>query len=253
MNMANSAISINKAEHVARLLLNRIIDEDLRPGSSFGTEADLLKQFDVSRPTLREGVKILEAQGVLQLRPGPGGGILVSKPSIDTLAHMLSVYLRLNNVPFVEILRTRITIEPHLVRDAALYGTEEHFREMEETIQRLENAAVDDNEAVYRENRRFHNVIAKAASNPVMDMFWQTIRILASGEGAGIKYTARNREHIVSSHKRILDACRKRDPDAAQRLMADHLGELDVLLKTRFKDQLEQPMRITFKAGRKVV
>lgn len=106
MNMANSAISINKAEHVARLLLNRIIDEDLRPGSSFGTEADLLKQFDVSRPTLREGVKILEAQGVLQLRPGPGGGILVSKPSIDTLAHMLSVYLRLNNVPFVEILRT---------------------------------------------------------------------------------------------------------------------------------------------------
>jgi GntR family transcriptional regulator, transcriptional repressor for pyruvate dehydrogenase complex len=251
--MADSAISINKTEHVARLLLNRIINEGLEPGSSFGTEAELLKQFDVSRPTLREGLKILEAQGVLQLRPGPRGGILVATPSIESLAHTLSVYLRLNNVPFVEILRTRITIEPHLVRDAALYGTEEHFREMEETIRRLENAEEGDNEVIYRENRRFHDVIAKAASNPVMEMFWQTIRILVSGEGAGIKYTARNREHIVSSHKRILEACRKRDPDAAQRLMADHLGELDVLLRTRYKDQLEQPSRIAFKSGRKVV
>ena len=70
----------NKAEYVAQRLLDRIITANLDPGSSFGTEADLLQQFDVSRPTLRESLRILEAQGVLELRPGPRGGIIVTKP-----------------------------------------------------------------------------------------------------------------------------------------------------------------------------
>ena len=54
----------SKAEHVAQQLLDRIISADLSPGSSFGTEAELLEQFNVSRPTLRESLRILESQGV---------------------------------------------------------------------------------------------------------------------------------------------------------------------------------------------
>jgi GntR family transcriptional regulator, transcriptional repressor for pyruvate dehydrogenase complex len=252
MQKMSPVVSINKTQHVARLLLNRIIDAGLRPGSSFGTEAELLEQLDVSRPTLREGLRILESQGVLTLRPGPGGGIIVSKPTIDVLAHALSVYLRLNNVPFIEILRARIAIEPALARDAALYGSAQDFEEMEQTIERLE-AAGDDNEAVYRENRNFHDALARAANNPVLELFWSTIRVLASGEGAGLKYTARNRRHIISSHKGILEACRKRDGETAQRLMSSHLGELDVLIKTSFQDQLDEPTRITFKNGHRAV
>jgi GntR family transcriptional regulator, transcriptional repressor for pyruvate dehydrogenase complex len=252
MEGMSAVVSVNKPEYVARLLLNRIIEADLRPGSSFGTEAELLEQFDVSRPTLREGLRILESQGVLKLRPGPRGGIIVSKPTIDVLVHTLSVYLRLNNVPFAEILRTRIAMEPALARDAALYGSAEDFDEMERTIERLE-AAGDDGEVVYRENRNFHDAIARAARNPVLELFWSTIRVLASGEGAGLKYSTRNRQHIISSHKTILEACRRRDADTAQRVMSNHLGELDVLLKARFQDQLDEPTRIAFKDGRKIL
>ncbi|HHX90536.1 MAG TPA: FadR family transcriptional regulator, partial [Paracoccus sp.] len=70
----------SKAEYVARRLLDRIITANLKPGSSFGTEAELLEQYDVSRPTLRESLRVLESQGVLELRPGPKGGIMVAKP-----------------------------------------------------------------------------------------------------------------------------------------------------------------------------
>jgi DNA-binding FadR family transcriptional regulator len=252
MEKMSPVVSINKAEHVARLLLDRIIEGGLRPGSSFGTEAELLEQFDVSRPTLREGLRVLESQGVLTLRPGPGGGIIVSKPTIDVLAHTLSVYLRLNNVPFIEILRARMAIEPALARDAALYGSAQDFEEMERTIERLE-ATTGDDEALYRENRNFHDALARAANNPVLALFWSTIRVLASGESAGLKFSARNRQHIISSHKGILDACRRRDPETAQRLMSSHLGELDVLIKTRFRDQLDEPAQITFKNGHRAV
>lgn len=243
--------SINKSEQVARLLLDRIVASDLHPGSFFGTEADLLETYQVSRPTLRESLKILESQGVLTLRPGPKGGIMVARPSVDVLAHSLSVFLRLNKVPFVEILRARMAIEPALVHDAALNGSEEQFLEMDKTIDRLE-AGGSNGEIVYRENREFHNIIARAACNPVLEVFWSTIRILASGEGAGLKYSEKNRTHIIRAHRRIVEACRNRDAEAAQRLMIEHLGELDVLLRTRHKDQLGQPTRITFKQGRKI-
>lgn len=252
MDSLEAHYGVSKAEHVARLLLNRIISADMKPGSSFGTEAELLEKFQVSRPTLRESLRILESQGVLTLRPGPRGGIMVAKPSINVIAHTLSVYLRLNDVPFIEILRARMAIEPILAKDAAIYGSEADFDEMEDSITRLARAG-DNTEVVYRENRAFHSVIARAASNPVLEAYWETISILASGEGAGIKYTKRNVEHVVKSHRAILSACRQRNSDLAYELTVDHLGELDDFLKKRFKGRLGEPTQITHKNGRRIM
>ena len=74
---------LSKARQVAQELLSRIADSKVEPGQTFATEAELLQQFDVSRPTLREGIRILESQGVLEQRPGPGGGLVVRRPSLD--------------------------------------------------------------------------------------------------------------------------------------------------------------------------
>lgn len=245
------AVSMNKTEQVARMLLARIIEEGLSPGDSFGTETDLLKQFEVSRPTLREGLRVLESQGVLSMRPGPGGGIIVARPGADVIAHLVSVFLRLNKVPFSEILRTRIAIEPILARDAALHGTDAHFAEMEATIDRMEEPDSSD-DSMHRENRLFHGTIAKASGNPVMELFWNTISILASGEGTGIQYTRKNRSHIIEAHRRILSACRSRDPDAAQREMQTHLGELEELIRSRYRGKLAEPPRISYRPGRMI-
>jgi len=238
---------MNKTEHVARLLLNRIIETNLQPGSSFGTEAELLEQVDVSRPTLREGLRILEAQGVLKLRPGPRGGIIVARPSVDVIAHTMSVYLRLNDVPVFESLKARFAIEPTLAQGAALNGEERHFEQMEATIKAMEDPACSD-QAIYEENRKFHGAIANASANPVLEAFWMTISILASGEAANMKYSKTNRKHVIAAHKRILAACRKRDPELASRETIDHLGELDELLRSRYGDRLSQPTRIRYKS-----
>ena len=127
----------SKAEHVAQQLLERIIAAKLKPGSSFATEAELLSQFNVSRPTLRESLKLLESQGVLERRPGPGGGIIVSQPSTDLLAHGLSVFLRLHEVPFVAVIKAREAIEPALAYEAAVNGSDEDFAALEASIARL--------------------------------------------------------------------------------------------------------------------
>jgi GntR family transcriptional repressor for pyruvate dehydrogenase complex len=232
----------SKSEYVARQLLDRIISANLPPSSSLGTEADLLEQFDVSRPTLRESLRILEAQGVVELRPGPRGGILVRKPGIDILAHGLSVYLRLHDVPFIAVLKAREVIEPALAAEAAINGSEEDFNELERSIERMRT--IKDQDAFIEENRVFHSIIARASGNQVLETFWTTISILATGEHLGVRYSQSNQQHVIDAHQSILDVCRARNGSAAADKMEAHVTELEYLVRKRYHHLLTQPTRV---------
>jgi len=249
----NAAASTHrsKAQHVAHLLLERIIAAKLKPGSSFATEAELLLQFNVSRPTLRESLRILESQGVLDVRPGPGGGIIVGKPSADLLAHGLSVFLRLHEVPFVTVLKAREVIEPALAYEAAENGTEEDFAALEASISRMKSVdATHDQEAFLEENRVFHGVIARASGNKVLEVFWHTISIVATGEHHGISYSVGNQAHVIKAHQRILDACRKRDGNAASAAMESHVSGLENLVRERYQHLLKHATSVVARPGR---
>ncbi len=241
----------SKSKHVAQRLLEQIIASDLKPGSSFGTEADLLRQFNVSRPTLRESLRILESQGVLELRPGPGGGIIIGQPSTDLLAHTLSIFLRLNEVPFITVLKAREVIEPALAYEAATHGSEEDFQELASSVERMK--AIDgDQEAFVEENRVFHSIIARASGNEVLETFWSTISILASGEHHGVRYSFGNQLHVIEAHEGILAACRQRDGKAAASRMEAHVSELEHLVRNRYQHLLTEPTRVMERPGRRI-
>ncbi len=239
-----------KAEHVARQLLERIIAAKLKPGSTFATEAELIAQFNVSRPTLRESLKLLESQGVLAGRPGPGGGIIVGQPSIDLLAHGVSVFLRLHEVPFVTVLKAREVIEPALAYEAALNAGKVDFAELEASIVRMKKLDAPSNqEAFIEENRVFHSIIARASGNKVLETFWHTISILAHGEHHGIRYSIGNQAHVIKAHQRILDACRRRDGNAASEAMEKHVISLEHLVRDRYQHLLKHPTSVVERPG----
>ncbi len=241
----------SKAEHVAQQLLERIIAAKLKPGSSFATEAELLSQFNVSRPTLRESIKLLESQGLLDRRPGPGGGIIVREPSTDLLAYGLSVFLRMHEVPFETVLKAREVIEPALAYEAAVNGSEADFKELESSIARMKALdAQSDQEAFLEENRVFHSVIARAGGNKVLEVFWETISILATGEHHGIRYSVGNQAHVVKAHQRILEACRARDGEAAAAEMEKHVFGLENLVRSRYQHLLKHPTSVVERPGR---
>jgi DNA-binding FadR family transcriptional regulator len=247
------SIHRSKAEHVAQQLLERIIAAKLKPGSTFATEAELLAQFNVSRPTLRESLKLLESQGVLARRPGPGGGIIVSQPSIDLLAYSVSVFMRLHEVPFATVLKAREVIEPALAYEAAVNGSEEDFAELEASIVRMKALDAPSNqEAFIEENRVFHSVIARASGNKVLETFWHTISILAHGEHHGIRYSVGNQTHVIKAHQRILDACRQRDGTAAAAAMETHVSALEHLVRARYQHLLKQPTSVVERPGRSI-
>lgn len=248
---ASVAIHRSKAEHVAQQILERIIAARLAPGSSFATETDLLAQFNVSRPTLRESLKMLESQGVLERRPGPGGGIMVSQPSIDTLAYSFSVFLCLHEVPFFNVIKARELIEPALATEAALNGSKADFDELEASIQRMKTLDVQsDQDAFLAENRVFHGIIARASGNRLLEVFWSAIGILSTGGQHGVRYSVSNQAHVIKAHQRILDACRRRDAAAAAAEMEKHVMSLENLVRSRYQHLMRHPTSIVASPGR---
>lgn len=240
----------SKSEYVAQRLLDKIVTANLAPGSSLGTEAELLQQFDVSRPTLRESLRILEAQGVLDLRPGPRGGIIVAMPGTDILAHGLSVHLRMHDVPFIAVLKAREVIEPALAAEAAENGTGEEFSLMQASIDRMKET--DDPDEFVKETRTFHSLVAQASRNLVMTIFSSTVSQIAAGEVYDVQYTIENRKRFVAAHQDILDACRKRDAATAAARMKQHIRELETLVKKSYKYLLNQATTIVERGGRRV-
>ncbi len=217
----------SKPEHVARQILDRIVNERLAKGDSLGTEAELLAQYPVSRPTLRESLRILEAQGVLSLRPGPKGGVIVSKPGTDILAHGLSVYLRMHDVPLSEALRAREVMEPGLAENAAENASASDIAAMEESVERMR--AMKNEEEFAEENRLFHGLVAAACGNQVMEIFWSCVNAIIASEYRTMRFTAPKREAIVAAHEALISACRNKDGAAASTAMRNHVRDFESL------------------------
>ena len=154
-------------------------------------------------------------------------------------------------MPFATVLTSREVIEPALAAEAAAQGTEDDFAEMADSIQRMEGQG-DDQQAFIAENRVFHGIVARASGNKVLEIFWETISLLASGEHHGVRYSFGNRRHVITAHREILAACQRRDSRAAALAMAQHVGELEHLVRDRYQHLLGKPTRVRSTLGERL-
>src|SRR4051812_39401907 len=93
-----------RPQKTAMLVAQRIVADINRRGNTFGDrlppERAMLEEYNIGRGTLRESLRFLELQGVISLKPGPGGGPMVERPDGTSLATALSLLLQFHNTPF---------------------------------------------------------------------------------------------------------------------------------------------------------
>jgi DNA-binding FadR family transcriptional regulator len=89
-------------------------------GARLGSEDDLLAQLDVSRPTLRQAARLLEAEELLVVRRGLNGGLFARRPTSDVVARMASVYLRSEGTTVLDLARSWFLLLEHSARLAAM-------------------------------------------------------------------------------------------------------------------------------------
>src|SRR6266849_1476838 len=113
----SSPVRIPKAaEIVSKELRNQIVRGILKMGDSLASEAELMTRFGVSRPTLREAIRILESEGLVSISRGARGGASVLGPNLRLAARHIGFVLQANGTTLADISRAHMIVEPAAAR-----------------------------------------------------------------------------------------------------------------------------------------
>src|SRR5947209_12328306 len=108
-----------KPQQIADELRSLIVSGELSEGESLGHEPDLVERFGVSRPSLREALRILEAEGLITVVRGVHGGVIVHEPDERMTARTAAMVLQARNVPLADVFEARAMLEPMAARAIA--------------------------------------------------------------------------------------------------------------------------------------
>lgn len=217
---------------LADQLRRQILGGALTPGSSLPAERDLVTQTGLSRGSVREALRILEAEGLVSTRPGRQGGSVARQPGDDSLARYISLFVHGRGISLISLLQTREAVEPSLAHLAALNRTDDELRELVAITQRVEEAYADALRYLAA-NVEWHCAIAQASHNELLRAFMIAISTMVYKASAIENFaTEEVRKVVIRAHRRILDAIIAQDGDAARRRMARHLAALTEAMKS---------------------
>lgn len=212
------------AEVVALKLLDEICTKGLGEGDPLLPEKQMVSELGVGRSTVREALRLLEARGVIRIRPGANGGPVVRLPKAKDLADPLGVWLTFAGASLSDLIAARLCIEPALAGSAAQYATATDVERLRASIARMQ----DDPENVdvfSAENAYFHSAIAAIARNPVLQAFVDSVKDVSDGVTVGVSYSPKRCLAVAGAHSRIVDAIEGKDEAATTVEMKAHLEE----------------------------
>ena len=209
-----------------------ILSGELPPGFRLQSEAELSRLFGVSRNTIRESLRSLETQGLIEKLPGAGGGSFVQRVDQQSLGRALEEsvgnLLKFGMIDVDELASVREYLEVPSVRLAAVNCSEEDLQELRGVVERQQNITTTElGGAENRElNLQFHNTIARASGNNLLNTFVHALHRVTEAANyvalEGSEGRAAWQDH-VDHHVKILYAIENRDPDAAEEAVRAHL------------------------------
>jgi DNA-binding FadR family transcriptional regulator len=234
------------SEQVAVQIQHYMQQEGLGPGDFLGREEDLASEFGVSRPTLREALKLLASGNLIRATKGPGGGIFVAHTAEQGMSRSLSdaiaMMLETEAVTLDELLDARVLLEVPLAGLAAYQPDEETLERLRQAV-RAAAAAPEDIDVIAATDAEIHQTIASAAGNRMVQALTNWIFEVLQPSLIEVLEPAVVHSAIIEQHEALVAAVEKGDPARAERAMKDHLLYLrDVLGMVR--EQPQQPSRV---------
>ena len=163
------------AEVVARGIVKDIASARWKPGEKLPSEQVMRDRFQVGRGTLREALRILEIQGIVYLRPGPGGGPVVAADAVQDFGRMSSLHFEMRGVRYRELMDARIAMEPVMARLAAERVDDEVRRQLREHLSTVE--ALDEDDAGQLDLwADFHDLLGSLSGNGVLELFGASLQ-----------------------------------------------------------------------------
>lgn len=165
---------LSRAARVARELEESIVAQERRPGDRIATKDALRERFGVAVATINEAVRLLETRGVIEARPGPGGGIFVARPSVRMALMHTVLGFPPESANYREYLVVRDALEPLVCRDAASAARASDVADLQRIVAGMERH-LGDPPAYFRCNWELHRRLARITTNAPLRNIYLTL------------------------------------------------------------------------------
>jgi len=214
------------AEIVAGRLRLAIVNGDISRGEMLPVERDLIESFGVSRATMREALRILETEGLLEVARGAKGGARILGPTLALASHAVGMVLQAQGTQLADVQIARQIIEPPAARMVAERSARERKQIVKKLIEALEaeRAALDDADFPYKA-MAFHETLVQLSGNRTLSTFLLVLHEIHEGVAAAMsQHSGRNRirEKTLDFHAQLIAIVRQGDGDAAESLWREY-------------------------------
>ena len=211
------------SEQVVVAHIRELIEKGLvRPGDKLPAERDLAAKIGVSRPTLRVGLRALAAMGIVESRHGSGTYIPDGPPALA--GESLSLLAALHGFTREEMYDARRVLEVGAAAMAAEHATPDQLATIADEVANL-FATLEEPLVFLVHDIKFHRAVAEASGNPIIAALVEMVSALyydRRRETAGLA-SDRDLREAAELHRRIYQAIRARNPEAARSAMNEHL------------------------------
>ncbi len=219
-----------KPQQIADELRHLIVSGELTEGDSLGHESDLVERFGVSRPSLREALRILEAEGLITVVRGVLGGVVVHEPDERMTARTAALVLQSRNVSLADVYDARSLLELTAVRVvASARACRGAVSQLRQFIGEQE-LAIEDPEAFGQANARFHERLVELAGNQTLTVVAEMLNEIVARAVTAISQTApaqdsvQTRRRGIRSQERLVLLLEQGDPSEAEQHWQKHMA-----------------------------
>lgn len=228
-----------------------LLSGDLVAGANLPSERELMRQFQVSRATVREALRVLESRGLIRSRPGNPKGPEVLSFQTNMLGAPLRHLAQVEHISLADLLQFRMVLEGSTTYLAALLRTESQLAEMEAALEAMAGSVTQGMAAFSAADLRFHDAVNRASGNELLSVCSGVVRdvvlqmmhehIAAAPDSAELMQT------WLEAHALLLQAIRDSDPElAGRRIRQDLFDHYHMHVDRAQHETLERMLRSGF-------
>jgi GntR family transcriptional repressor for pyruvate dehydrogenase complex len=214
--------TVRAYERIVEQIEEAVESGELRPGQRLPSERELMVQFSVSRSSVREALRVLQARGLLRSRPGDPNGAEVLPFSPETLHRSMTTLARVEELSLGELVQFRMVLDASANLLAARLRTPSQLAEMDAAIADMRAAVDVSYERFSAADVAFHDAVARASRNKLIQICNDVVRSIVLNLIADRIAGAADREALmlrsIRHHEEVLDAVRTGDGSLAARL-----------------------------------
>jgi len=231
---------LKTSEALATELVSEIVRRGLKPGDQLPQESAMIQRYGAGRSTVREALRILEVNGLIEIRSGPRGGPTVCGASPADFGRMASFFLQTERVTFGELLNARRLLEPALAKEATQRGDPAFLRKIADLRERSRTIDVTQDTDYLRITREFHEFIASGSANRLLVLFalgLMSMFVVRLDRGV---FPVGERKGVMVEHDRVLAAILGGNAERAERFMGVHMDHFANSIATRQPDVFDE-------------